>query len=378
MNDPLTSLLQFLSEEVNDACRDDVDVRVLRALNWEPVDRPPLVVTYPLPEDAPFRPYPHREIFDDPVKMLYNELVCAFDTSIALHARVGDDLPLAVRANFGTVLVASMFGARVEQVDDNPPWVVGHEGGAYPLERIVDTDPADFSAGWIPRAAETMRTYREILDTCPELKRAIRIVLPDLQGPFDNLELIRGSEALMDLVAAPEAVARALDALATAQIGLAKYFEQWITEPGDGYCHQHAVALKGNVLLRNDTPIMVSPEMYREQISPSDERVLRDLGGGGIHSCGNFGHLADAYLELPSIRSLDFGQSEMNDVETIYAKAAAKRIALIRVAVSEEELVSGRARKRFPTGAVLIHRAESFESARTVARSYRESCKSER
>ena len=190
MNDPLQSLLQFLSKEVNDACRDDVDVRVLRALNWEPVDPPPLVVTYPFPEDAPFRPYPHREIFDDPVKMLYNELVCAFDTSIALHARVGDDLPLTVRANFG--------------------------------------------------------------------------------------------------------------------------------------------------------------------------------------------HLADAYLELPSIRSLDFGQSEMNDVETIYAKAAAKRIALIRVAVSEEELVSGRAREQFPTGAVLIHRAESFESARRVARSYRESCKSER
>jgi len=158
MNDPLQSLLQFLSKEVDDACRDDVDVRILGALNWEPVDRPPLVVTYPFPEDAPFRPYPHREI----------------------------------------------------------------------------------------------------LDTCPELKRAIRIVLPDLQGPFDNLELIRGSEAL-------------------------------------------------------------------------------------------------------------------NDVETIYAKAAANRIALIRVAVSEEELVSGRAREQFPTGAVLIHRAESFESARRVARSYRES-----
>lgn len=51
--------------------------------------------------------------------MLFNELVCAFDTRIAHAQEVGADLPLTVRANFGTVLVASVFGADVRQVDDN-------------------------------------------------------------------------------------------------------------------------------------------------------------------------------------------------------------------------------------------------------------------
>ncbi len=64
--------------------------------------------------------------------------------------------------------------------------------------------------------------------------------------------------------------------------------------------------------------------------------------------------------------------TNMNDVDAIYAKASAKRVPLIRVAVSEDEILSGRARERFPTGAVLICRAESFETACRVAQSYGE------
>jgi hypothetical protein len=119
---------------------------------------------------------------------------------------------------------------------------------------------------------------------------------------------------------------------------------------------------------------MVSPEMYREQIAPHDERVMRELGGGAIHSCGKVGHLVDDWLALPSLRSLDLGQSEMNDLETIYAKAKAKakQIPLIRIAVSEAEIASGEAWRRFPTGVVLVHRAPDFAAARRVSLSLAE------
>ncbi len=135
-----------------------------------------------------------------------------------------------------------------------------------------------------------------------------------------------------------------MNTLATAQIGLAKYFRQWATEPEDGCFHQHAVMLKGNTLLRNDSSIMVSPVMYREQIAPHDERVLRELGGGGIHSCGAVGHLIDPWLGLPSIRSLDLGQLELNDLDAIYAKAAPKQVPPIRLAISETDICSGLAK----------------------------------
>jgi hypothetical protein len=354
--DPLKRLLDHLSAALDPQRRAAIDRRYRRTLDYEPVDRPPFIVSAPLPDDCPFRLFPHSQAFVDPQKMLFNELVHAFDTSIALCDRYADDLPLTIRANFGTVLIASMFAAPVEQVGDNPPWVRHDAGRTPPLAQISCTDPEDASRGWIPRVVETLECYCDVLEGWPDVKRQLRIVLPDLQGPFDNLELICGSDLFLQLVTEAEAVDRALAVLARAQVHVARYLSRWITDGPTGYCHQHAVGLKGNLLLRNDSCIMVSADMYRRQIAPHDEHVLREMGGGGVHCCGDFGHLVDAFLDLPSIQALDFGQSEMNDADAIYRRAAEKKIALIRVAVSADELVSGSAANRFPTGVVFICR----------------------
>ncbi len=357
MLEPLRRLLDHLSETLDLERQAEIDERYRRALDFEVVDRPPCVLYSPFPEDAPFRPYPLGECFGDMEKMLFNELVCGFDTSIALRDRINDDLPLTIRANFGTVLIASMFGATAQQIDDNPPWV-RHDATPVSLEQVAENDPTEMSRGWIPRVVETLQFYHETFSRWPRLKQLVRVVLPDLQGPFDNLELIGGSQVFLSMATEPESVDRALHTLAVAQVNTARYLAPWVTDRPEGYCHQHAVGLKGNILLRNDSCIMVSADRYRQQIAPHDELVLRELGGGGIHSCGRIEHLVDEFMALPSLCSLDFGQSEMNDVDEIYRKAAEKKIALIRVAVEREELESGQAAERFPTGAVLIERRE--------------------
>ena len=359
MLDSLRRLLDHLAKILDPNRQDTIDRRFQRALEYRPIDRPPCVVYGPLPDDAPFRPYPLGECITDHEKMLVNELAFAFDTSIASRDRIDDDLPLTIRANFGTVLIASMFGAAAEQVGDNPPWV-RHGETSVSLEQVAETDPSDMTRGWIPRVAETMQFYQETLSHWPEVSHLIRIVLPDLQGPFDNLELIGGSEVFLQMATTPEKVDKALANLAAAQVNAAKHLAPWTTDGPEGFCHQHAVGLKGSILLRNDSCIMVSAERYREQIAPHDEYVLRELGGGGLHSCGRIAHLVDEFLTLPSLCSLDFGQSEMNDVDGIYRKAKEKEIALIRVAVTRDEIVSGKASERFPTGVVLIERRESF------------------
>ena len=352
---PLKHLLDHLAAVLDEERQAEIDERFRCALDYDSVDRPPCVVYAPLPLDARFRPYGLGESFGNMERMLVNEVLYAFDTSIALRDRIDDDLPLTIRANFGTVLIASMFGATVEQIDDNPPWV-RHDANPISLEEIANVDPADMSRGWISRVTEAMEFYGETLSKWPKLRELIRIVLPDLQGPFDNLELIGGSEVFLALATEPETVDRALRNLAMAQVNVARYLASWVTDGPKGYCHQHAVGLKGSILLRNDSCIMVSAERYREQIAPHDEYVLNALGGGGIHSCGRIEHLADEFLALPSLHSLDFGQSEMNNVDAIYRKAAERKIPLIRVAVDREELDSGRAAERFPTGVVFVER----------------------
>ena len=124
MRDELNRLLNHLEDRVDPDEQAAISDRYQKSLNWEAVDRPPLCLTYPLPMDCPFRPFPHREVFDDPEKMLHNQLVCAFNASLVCHPAVGDDLPFSIRADFGTTIIASLFGARIEQVGDDPPWVL--------------------------------------------------------------------------------------------------------------------------------------------------------------------------------------------------------------------------------------------------------------
>jgi len=372
----LKELLIRLEAEIDPEKQAAVDLLHQKALNWEPVERLPLVISCPFPAACPVQPFPHREIFDDPEKMLFNELVHAFGTSILLHGttifpngRCFDDLPYTIRANFGTVIIASLFGARVEQRDDNPPWVRSFQTEEEFLS-VFGRDPRDFSQGICPQVEERYRFYRDVFSGYPNLARCIRIVLPDLQGPLDTLELLRGSAIYEDFILEPERTDLALQRIAQAQAGFATHLQPFTTDGTEGFSRQHATVIKGNILIRNDSAIMISPEMYSVQVAPHDEFVLREMGGGGVHSCGKIDFNVPEIFRLPSIQCFDFGQSYLNDLEPVYELAKEKKIPLIRIRADREELLSGSIMKRFPTGVSLVYEAASFEEAQYVAEYY--------
>jgi len=370
MNPNLKALLEHLSATLDETRQAEIEDLHRRALSWLPVKRLPVVMNYPLPLDSKFKPFPHREVFNDPEKMLFNELTYAFNTSIACRDRLNDDLPCTIRANYGTVVIASKFGGEVEQHDDNPPWIIHPDEGGVPLESVADSDPSDFSRGWCPRVVETYEFFRATLSAWPKLDRIVRVVLPDMQSPFDTLELIVGSSVFADLRTRSELASRALHNVAMAQVGFARRLAPLVSDGPDGFAHQHATMIRGNVLLRDDSAILMSPGMYRDQVAPQDEFVLRELNGGGIHCCGNVGLHAQRFLEPAGMQSFDFGQSEQNNVDAIYALAKPRQTALIRVAASEQELCSGEILRRFPTGVSLIHRGETFEAAQRAMNGY--------
>lgn len=372
MNASLARLLDHLAATLTAEREAAIDDLHRRALAWESVERLPLVLTYPCP-DAPFPPYPHREALDDPEKMLFNELVSAFGASIVHRDQVGDDLPCTVRTNFGTGIVASLFGAHLEFHGNDPPWVRPFATRAD-FAAALERDPLDFRQGWCPRVMERYECYRALLAPYPALGRIIRQVLPDLQGPLDTVELLRGSELYLDFHTDPGLVQHALTVVATAQIGLARHLAPRLTDTVPGWTHQHGFALRGNILLRADSTILLSPVMYRDQVKPHDERVLRELGDGGFHACGNFMHLAGEYLGTGHCQCLDLGQPHLNDLDRLYELVRERQVALLRLSVSEEELTSGSVLRRFPTGASLVHAAPSLTDARRIMTAYRRAC----
>jgi len=365
----LKSLLQFLNDTLDPDIGKTIEDCHRRALNWEPVDRLPLVVTYPYPGSQRFQPFPHREVFSNPEKMLWNELVHAFDTSICLHSEINDDLPLTIRANFGTVVIASLFGGTVEQREDNPPWI-RHFETKDEFKTIFGKDPHDFSQGICPQVIARYRFYHEITGDYPNLKKCIKIVMPDLQGPLDSLELLRGSEIYTDFILDPELIETGLSLMAESQVAFARHLQQFTTDGPAGFSHQHAVTIKGNILIRNDSAIMISPEMYAAQVAPYDEFVLNQLSGGGIHSCGKIDFNIPEIFKLKSIKCFDFGQSYLNDMNAIYPLAREKKIPLIRYRPVKEELLSGKTHEQFPTGVSLVYDAASFDEAVYITKHY--------
>jgi hypothetical protein len=365
MIDELKELLEYL-ETILPADREEkLNELYSSALAWKEVPRLPLVFNYPLEGDIRFKPFPHQEVFDNPEKMLYNELVHAFGSSIALQPEIGDDRPYYIRANFGTVVIASMFGAKVEQKGDDPPWVRHYENWDE-FRCIFDHNPYDFTVGECQRVLERCQFYREALTPYPRLSRIIRISLPDLQGPLDNAELLRGIDIYTDFYERPDEAQDVLRRMAVAQVAFAKHLRPFVDEPKDGLSAQHGVMLPGAILIRNDSSIMLSPKMYREMVAPHDEFVLHKLGGGGIHSCGRMSHLMTEFAALPSILAIDIGQPELNDLHSIYRTVSGKRIPLIRVKATEEELVSGRIMDLYPTGMSLICNASSITDAHRI------------
>jgi len=369
MLDELRRLLEHLETTLDADRQDQIEQRHMRALRWEPIDRPPVVLQYPVPESGPFQPFPHRQALADPEKMLYNELIGGFDTRTCYHHLVGDDLPFTIRANYGTVIIASMYGAKIEVLDDNPPWARPYES-TEALRAVFEIDPEDFTRGWCPKLFDTYHFYHEALKDYPNVQRCVKIVLPDLQGPFDNAEMLRGSAIYTDLIEAPDLVRRLLARMARTQVALARRLQPLLRESLPGFSHQHAATIPGHILIRNDTPINISPAMYREHVAPHDEAVLSAMGTGGVHFCGKGEHLVPEILKLPSLTALDLGQPEMNDLDRIYAQLADRRIPMVRARVPEEELLSGRAKQRFPTGVTFMHAVPSLDHARRFMEAY--------
>jgi hypothetical protein len=370
VNNNLKKLLEHLLDVLDSDRQHEIENLYRQTLNWENVDRLPVIVTLPTPKELRFAPYPHREVFHDPEKMLFNELAYAFNTSIISRDVLDDDLPCTIRANYGTVVIASMFGAPVEQVGDNPPWIRHENDVEVPLENVLDYDPLDFSQGRCPRVVERCQFYHSVLSDYPELKRYIQVVLPDLQGPFDSLELVVGSNLFAELYTEEDLIHQALQAMATAQIGFAQHLEPYLSDGSDRFSYQHATMIKGRILLRNDTVIMMLPEMYCRLVAPHDERVLRELGGGGVHSCGQVDAHLPAFLELPSLRCLDLGQPELNDVDTLYSQLKRRRTPLTRLKVSRDDLITARIMDRFPTGISLLYEADSVLDAKETLKAY--------
>lgn len=382
----LTRLLEELERKVSPNQQDAVRQRHLRALNWEPIEKLPLVLSYPIPQELGLMQqpsvdiasdtqvslnavdyvYPYEETFDNPEKMLIDQLLIGFG-SIYYNYKALDDLPYTIRANFGTVIVASLFGAKIRFSKGVPPWPTGHGD----VQKYLEIDHLDLNRGICKKVIDRYRFYKEVLSEYPSVKHSVSLVMPDLQGPIDIAEQIVGSDVYLWMMKKPKVVYDLLSKISEAIINCANAIRPYTDEHLPlGYTHQHGVVIKGNILIREDSAINLSPAMYEQQIIPHNKQIIHALGGGGLHFCGNGQHLVPTMLRHSEVQCIDFGQAQLMDLADIYEKASKKRIPILRARFSKKELLSPDLQRQFPTGMIIVHEAKSYEEAKEISQNF--------
>jgi uroporphyrinogen-III decarboxylase len=96
-----------------------------------------------------------------------------------------------------------------------------------------------------------------------------------------------------------------------------KWYEICPMNPGINV-HWASIRHKGTILLRDDSAMNLSPELYEEFAAPYDGELLKRFGGGAVHFCGRGDHYIETLTSLPGLTGINLSQPELNDMEKIY------------------------------------------------------------
>jgi hypothetical protein len=363
------AILDWIETRLDPAHVAAVEERRIRALHWQPVDHPPVTISAPAPE--PFRIYPYPEAFADPAKMLVNELVGSGmvwgsgSPSIVNSVVLQDDFPLQIRANYGIGIIASLFGAEIQVVADNMPWV--QPIGPARLEQALAHGAPDLDRGLLPRALETMAFYQEALAPYPKCRQAIRITQTDLQGPFDIAAQLWGGEILTAFQDRPELLRDLLELLGRTYAEVCREIAAASTaRVGEECIALHFTVCRGNCLLKDDSSIMLSPRTYASFIRPANERVLEALGGGGIHWCGSGQHWRPEFVDTSGLRCIDWGNPEVLDLPAWEVHLRQRRLPVAQMQWEAEQFLARRPDRLFPTGAAFTVSVRDLAEGRSL------------
>ena len=360
----LSQLLEFIEGHIDLEHCEEVDARYRRSLKGEPTDRPPLVVqaqwggNWELP--APwnqFDHYPFHLAYDDPTAMMQNMLLERVVPGLILK----DDSPLAIRNNHGTIQIASLLGGNWGMHEDDPPWLKPWNSIDQVRALVESAAPVDLCGGVMVRSIRTLEFYAEQLAKYPKCNKAIQISMPDLQGPFDTGEQLWGSDIYIGLYEERALLTALMEKAVQTMLQVEEVYSAHARNRLDPLAStQHGYNVPGRLLIRNDSAILMSPRDYRNMVAPMDALLLKAVGGGSIHFCGNGEHLVDPMLEIPGLKGFDFGQSTMMDFDRIYSVCRERNVVITNHIPPREQLFNGSVKHRYPTGIVIVYETESI------------------
>lgn len=306
----------------------------------------------------PDRGYTAAPSFEWP-KIIYNETIDDFEKMAMrelqwVNSTLENGTPavlLNVRANWGPGILASLFGTRMTVLDDHYDTApqARHFESYEEIEALMEQGVPDLRAGYGKYVLDMGVYFKDLFKDYPVLEKYIYVYHPDLQGPIDNLELIWGSGLFIDVFEKPDAVHKMLNIICDTYIAM---MNEWYTiypKFSEDVSVHWGHLIKGQTMVRNDSAMNFSPEMYDEFIKPYDKKVLDALGGGIVHFCGKGDHYVPTMCEIDSLYGINMSQPEYNDMEVIYQNTVDKGLFITGLPyhAAEEADKNGRSLKGY-------------------------------
>lgn len=331
----LAELLEYLEQNLDGRHIRQAEQRYKDAIAFQ-AKRPPLKIGYPTPK---FEWFPYPETHADMEKMLYNELCSCIGS-----ADIKDDRLPTIRANYGVGTLPSLFGRKSRILANNLPWV-DHCETIDEVKQIVASGIPDLDTGFGKKVSETHAFYRETLAKYPNCEACIHIMHPDLQGPFDVAHLIWGPDIYYALYDEEELVHELMELVTQTYIKTCERFKSQINDTtADGYCYHWSALYPGALLLRNDSAVNLSSEMYQEFVRPYDEQILAHFGSGSMHFCGRADQWLFDMAETKKLKGFNFGYMAgkfgEEFLEKFHPMFAEKQLPVISYILSKDEFSS--------------------------------------
>ncbi|MBD3384205.1 hypothetical protein GF407_04685 [candidate division KSB1 bacterium] len=194
--------------------------------------------------------------------------------------------------------------------------------------------------------------YIELFKDYPKVAKYVSIYHPDCQGPMDCVELLYGSQLFLDIVEYPDLITALLQLVTETYIEFMSKWMQLVPASGP-YTVHFGMMMRGNIMLRDDSAMNFSPQMYTEFIRPYDQKILKSLNGGCVHFCGRGDHYIAKMSEMSDFYAINLSQPECNDMEIIFRNTVDKGIKILGLEPSA-------ANRAFEQGVTLKQNVQCF------------------
>ncbi len=243
---------------------------------------------------------------EDSEKMLYEGLLGS-----VRQLPLQSDSVLSIRPQFGVGCLVTAFGVEYElSTTYGTPWVVSRLSRDE-LARM-EPDDLDLDGSLVGRACRFLEQWASRLGV------RLAVYLPDTQGPFGIAHQARGHDIFTDMFDDPPLVHHLMELTTHLYVEATRRLKAAAGEPLDSGHHDGSLYMERcGVRMCDDSGILASPALFGEFVVPYHRRALAPFGGGWVHWCGHRPQLLEAYLQIPEVRAVNFGNPEMYEPETV-------------------------------------------------------------